>query len=164
MLKRCPNPSEAIVGQSVLAWLNITIVYEDPLTFRVAERISDGLVVAADSGCCVRLTMRSFDVLGIRSIRELAVAEAKEADLLLFSIYEHGEWPAGVARWMELLCSEPMTQHGGFAALLVKSPFHPPDAAGRRGALEQMASNCGRDFFIAKDVWLGRPEHYPAYE
>jgi hypothetical protein len=137
-------------------WLSVMIVYEDRLTYRVVERISDRLVIEADLGCSLRLTLRSFDALAVPCIGQLAAREASEADLVLLSIYERGSWPPAVAKWMEWM-GEQTAQHGGMAALLVKSSDYPPAADERRDTLERTALISGRDFFIAKEVLLRKP-------
>ena len=144
-------PESEIAGQRSER-IAIMIVYEDYLTCLVAERLFDRLAARLTGDCEIYLTLRSFDVLAVPALGELAAAEAREADLVLFSVHAQGKWPSSIEHWMALFVGGFPAQHGGLAALLVQPSPAPPETNVRRSVLEHLAGRSGRDFFIAREV------------
>ena len=162
--------------------MTILAVYEDDLTYHVAERLFKRVAVAAESDYELHLTLRSFDLLADPELGTQAANFARVADLVLVSAYRHGRWPRAVRQWLELWAgADPAqhgglaallvrhghhdavreagpAQHGGLAALLVRSPAGAHAADERCASLEHLARVSGRDFFFAKDIILGTRE------
>jgi hypothetical protein len=149
-------PESEIAGQRSER-LAIMIVYEDYLTCLLAERLFDRLAARLTRDCEIYLTLRSFDVLAIPALGELAAAEAQQADLVLFAVHAQGKWPSSIENWMGLFVGDIPAQHGGLAALLVQPSPAPPETNARRSTLERLAGRSGRDFFIARDVDWRQP-------
>jgi len=138
--------------------MTILAVYEDDLTYHVAERLFKRVAVAAESDYELHLTLRSFDLLADPELGTQAANFARVADLVLVSAYRHGRWPRAVRQWLELWAGADPAQHGGLAALLVRSPAGAHAADERCASLEHLAQVSGRDFFFAKDIILGTRE------
>jgi len=94
---------------------DVLIAYEDLETGKRAKKAYDFLVENLGGDCRFTNRMWKFEVLGIPNLREMAINDCAEADLIVISC--HGaNLPAEVQAWIELWLREP---HRPFALVAI---------------------------------------------
>jgi hypothetical protein len=92
--------SKAEFSEDTNARFNVVIAYEDFETGKHAKRTYDFLVENLGSDCHFTNQMWKFDVLSIPKLREIACADAANADIVVISC--HGDdLPQHVKDWIE---------------------------------------------------------------
>src|ERR1700686_3227423 len=93
---------------------NVLIVYEDFAAGEHAKETYDYLVHQLGRDYQFTNQMWKFDILGNFKMREMAVKDALEADLIIVSTHGIGELPAEVKTWLD----QWMAQKGNAMALV----------------------------------------------
>ena len=86
--------------------LNVVIAYEDFQTGKNAKKTYDYLVEHVGEDCVFDNQMWKFDVLALPKLREIAVQDALNADIVIISS-RGGELPAGVKTWLAGWTTQP---------------------------------------------------------
>jgi hypothetical protein len=130
---------------------NVLIAYEDFETGKHAKRTYDFLVENLGSDCHLTNQMWKFDVLSIPKLREIAVRDATQADIIIIS--NHGlELPDYVTKWMESWLME------GTNALALVALFEKPETVASsfppaREYLAEVAKRGHMEFFAQPIEW-----------
>ncbi len=136
---------------------NVVIAYEDFQTGKHAKRTYDFLAEHLGRECEFTNQMWKFDVLRIAKLREMAVKDAAQADIIIISSHGADELPQPVKAWIEMWLAEK-----GNAIALVALFDCPSDEAARtsgiRAYLADVARRGGMEFFAQPDDWPGRRE------
>jgi hypothetical protein len=82
------------------ASFNVVIVYEDFESGKNAKRTYDYLAAKLGAECEFKNQMWKYDILTLPKLREIALQDALEADVLLLSS-RGGSTPVQVKNWLE---------------------------------------------------------------
>jgi len=85
---------------------NVVIAYEDFETGKKAKKTYDHLIENLGQEYRLNHQMWKFEVLEIRSLREMAAKDAMAADIIILSSHGSHPLPEGVKAWMEEWLSE----------------------------------------------------------
>src|SRR5216684_460338 len=85
--------------------LNVVIVYEDLDTGKQAKKTFDLLAQNLGSACHLTNQMWKFDVLTISKLREIALKNAAQADIVMISCHGN-DLPDHVKTWIEAALAE----------------------------------------------------------
>lgn len=85
---------------------NVVIAYEDFETGKQAKQIYDFLVEHLGSGCPFANQMWKFDILNLPPLHEVAVRDARRADIVIVST-RSGRLPARVRAWLQAWLAAP---------------------------------------------------------
>jgi hypothetical protein len=146
-------PSDSTEAESTPAF-KVLIAYEDFVTGKHAKRTYDFLHKNLARECNLTNQMWKFDVLSIPKLREIAVKDAVEADIIVIS--SHGDQlPEHVTKWIESWLIE------GTNALALVALFEgTEDSLGgplaTRSYLDDVAQRGRIEFFAQPDEWPGR--------
>ncbi len=137
---------------------NVLIAYEDFETGKHAKRTFDFLVEHLGHDCQLNNLMWKFDVLSIPKLREIAVRDATQTDILIIS--SHGDpLPHHVIKWLESWLIEG-TRCLALVALCAKARNLTPGSLGARDYLAAVARRANTEFFAQPDEWPGAlPPH-----
>jgi hypothetical protein len=80
---------------------NIVVVYEDFMTGKRAKETCDYLTENLTADCQVYNQMWKFEVLSIPKLREMAVNDALQADVVIVSCRGGDELPEAVRAWIQ---------------------------------------------------------------
>jgi hypothetical protein len=155
-----PCPSNPLEFESNPVF-NVLITYEDFETGKHAKRTYDFLVENLGRDCQMTNQMWKFDVLSIPKLREIAVRDATQADIVIIS--SHGlELPEQVGKWVESWLME------GTGALALVALFDRPEpaASGSVSVREYLAGVAKRghmEFFAQPDEWPGSNSQAEAF-
>jgi len=136
---------------------NVVIAYEDFETGKQAKRTYDFLVENLGRDCQFTNQMWKFDVLTIPKLREIACADAADADIVFISC--HGDdLPQHVKDWVEswlVVAAQP---------LALVALFDCPQEEARRTRkarryLRDAARRGNMEFFVRPQERLGRYDH-----
>ncbi|MDB6067570.1 MAG: hypothetical protein JWR26_3778 [Pedosphaera sp.] len=138
---------------------NVLIVYEDFAAGKHAKETYDYLVHQLGRDYQFTNQMWKFDILGNFKMREMAVKDALEADLIIVSTHGIGELPAEVKTWLD----QWLAQKGNAMALvtLVDRPqTEALESNSIRSYLQGLARKAKMDFFAQPDDWPDREEAF----
>ena len=158
MAMQCVLCSPTLRGASDLdanPTFNVVIVYEDFETGKHAKRTYDFLVENLGRECQFSNQMWKFDVLSISKLREMAVKDAVQADVIIISSHGGDELPEPVKAWIESWLAERGTAMA-LVALFECSQDDWPRTRPIRAYLEGIAGRGGMEFFSQSDGW---PDH-----
>jgi hypothetical protein len=134
---------------------NVVIAYEDFETGKHAKKTYDFLVENLGHDCPFSNQMWKFDVLNIPKLREMAVRDATQADIVLISSHGRGDLPDAVKSWIDCWLAEPRN-----AIALVALFACPREETARtrviRAYLASVAKQGKIEFFAQPDDWPGR--------
>src|SRR5882757_884128 len=82
--------------------LTVLIAYDDFAAGKLAMETRHIFAGQFGRDCEFHDNMWKFDALQIPKLREIAAAEAAEADIIIIAAYEGGRLPPEVVSWMEL--------------------------------------------------------------
>jgi hypothetical protein len=100
-------PPLASTGLEANPAFDVVIAYEDFETGKHAKKTYDFLVEHLGRDCRFTNQMWKFDVLSIPKLREIAVNDAANADIIIVS--SHGqELPSHIKEWVEAWLAEPL--------------------------------------------------------
>lgn len=131
------------------ASFNVVIAYQDFETGTLAKKTCDFLANNLGSDCDLTHEMWKFDVLGIPKLRELAVKDACNADIILIS--SHGEeLPAPAIAWIESWLQDGVRAIA-LVALFDRWQQETPSMRASRDYLAGVARRAGIGFFAQPD-------------
>jgi len=133
--------------------LNVVIAYEDFEAGKHAKKTYDYLVENLGQEFQLTSEMWKFDVLSIPKLREIAVKDALQADIILLSIHS-GELPTHVTAWIESWLGEPGNAMA-LVALFAGGRDDTVQARSLRSYLAGVAKRAKMEFFAQPD---DRPE------
>jgi hypothetical protein len=132
--------------------LTVLIAYEDFESGKHAKQTYDFLTENIGRDFHLTNQMWKFDVLSIPKLREIAVRDATQADIIIIS--SHGqELPEPVTDWIESWLTEG-THCLALVSLCQKSDVTRTDAAARE-YLAGVARRGELEFFAQQDKWPG---------
>lgn len=138
---------------------NVVIAYEDFAAGKHAQETYDYLINQLGHDFHFNNQMWKFDILENSKMRELAIKDATESDLIIVSTHGSGELPAGVKSWIES-----WVQDKGHAMALVTLVDRPKDLfkedVSIRAYLQDAAKRAKVDFFAQPDDWPDREEDF----
>jgi hypothetical protein len=136
---------------------NVVIAYEDFAAGIHAKETYDYLAGQLGREYQFNNQMWKFDILGNTKMREMAVADAEVADLIIISTHGSGELPAPARMWID-----EWVQHKGHAMALVNLVDQPSNGAAEpaplNSYLQNIASKAKMDFFSQPNEWPDRDE------
>lgn len=138
---------------------NVVIVYEDFAAGKHAKETYDYLVHQLGRDYQFNNQMWKFDVLGNSKLKEMAVKDATEADLIIVSTHGIGELPPEVKSWLD----QWLAQKGHAMALVTLVDRPQTDGLERssiRSYLQALARKAKMDFFAQPDDWPDREEDF----
>ena len=130
----------------------VLIIYEDFAAGKHAKETYDYLASQLGHDFEFENLMWKFEVLGNPKMKEMALEDAREADLIIISTHGIGELPEEVKSWVDLWAERP----GNVMALvaLVDRPKNVfGDHAATRSYLQDAAKRAGTEFFAQPDDW-----------
>lgn len=133
---------------------NILIAYQDLETGKHAKMTYDYLQENLGRECTLTNQMWKFDVMNIPKLREIAIKDATQADIIIIS--SHGEeFPEPVTKWIESWLMQ------GTSALALVALFDKVEESNNsplatRSYLAEVAKRGGMEFFAQPDQWPGR--------
>ncbi len=140
------------------------IACEDNAAFFQARKVEDQVRALCGEDINVSRVFWSFSLLRHVQLRQHAVKEAGESQLIIISLRSSGELPSHVRALLECL---PVRTQKGQAALVTlieveEGPFvqTPPVLP----YLRQLADRCGLDFFCNKSGWDRLDFSKPAFK
>src|SRR5262245_65262142 len=80
---------------------NVVIAYEDFETGKNAKKTYDFLVEHLGHECVFSNQMWKFDVLTLPKLKEMAISDAREADIIIISAHGNNDLPPQVKAWIE---------------------------------------------------------------
>ena len=131
--------------------LNVVLAYEDFPTGLHALRTFELLFL--ESNQCPNFDTQNlwkFDLLGISKLREIAVIEAANADLVIISAHGLGELPPPVKQWMDGWVNARQPGPGALVAMLDGAGWESASRFAMEPYLEDCALRAGMDYFIQK--------------
>ncbi len=129
--------------------LNVMLAYQDFSTGMHALRTFEHLFVNGRHAPQLKTqNVWKFDLLGIRKLREIAVAEAAVADMVIISVHGPGELPNGVKEWIEGWVMERQPGPGALVMLMDDSDAEAPEQLAVEAYLQACAAHAGMDCFI----------------
>lgn len=132
---------------------NVLIAYEDFETGKLAKRTYDFLVENLGRDCNLTNQMWKFDVLSIPKLREIAVRDATQADIIIMS--SRGiNLPEHVTKWIESWLLEG-TNSLALVALFETTDSGASASVGVRQYLANVARRGHMEFFAQPDQWPG---------
>ena len=145
-------PSDSSEVESSPAF-NVLIAYEDFETGKHAKKTYDFLVENLGRECHLTNQMWKFDVLSIAKLREIAVRDATQADIIILSSHGH-DLPEHVIKWIESWLQE------GTSSLALVALFQKAEASGGisttlRDYLAEVARRAHMEFFAQPTDWPG---------
>ena len=143
-MARHRSPSSS--GSKVIPVFRAVIVYEDLGTAWLAKQAYDFLVANLTHEWRVTRQMWKFDLLCLPELRELAVEDAVQADVIVVSCRGDGELPADVRAWIEMWLSS-RAQAVALIALLDCPPAQAGHARATQDYLERVAHRAQVEFF-----------------
>jgi hypothetical protein len=130
----------------------VLIIYEDFAAGKHAKETYDYL--ASQLGCDFEFKnlMWKFEVLGSPKMKEMALDDAREADLIIIATHGIGDLPEEVKSWIDL-----WSERSGNAMALVTLVDRPKnlmyDHTSLRSYLHDAAKRAGTEFFAQPDDW-----------
>jgi hypothetical protein len=139
---------------------NIVIAYEDFETGKHAKKTCDFLIEHLGGECQLSHQMWKFDVLAVTKLREMAVKDAVQADVIIVSAHGTSELPFEVKTWLESWLME-KTRAIALVGLFDTEEYLENPA---RSYLAAVAKRAGVEFFAQPGLWPGesREETLPA--
>lgn len=139
------RPSEIEGNQT----FNVVIAYEDFETGKHAKKTYDFLVDNLGESCQFNNQMWKFDVLSVPKLREIAVRDAINADIIIIAAHGRGELPKEVKAWMELWAANKVR------AIALVGLFDREDYVDNpvRTYLANVAEGAHIDFFSQPGLW-----------
>jgi hypothetical protein len=133
---------------------NVVIAYDDFESGKHGRTTYDFLRENLGDDCTFANQMWKFDVLNIPKLREAAVRDALQADLIIIACHGQGDLPEGVKSWLEAWSKQ---QHNAIAlvALFACPAEEAAFTLGTRTYLSEMARRGGVEFFAQPDEWPG---------
>ncbi len=145
MQRTLPLPPLNSAENDSNALFNVVIVYEDFETGKQAKKTYDFLVDNLGPDCHLTHQMWKFDVLGVSKLREIAVKDAVNADIIIIS--SHGdEPPPAVIAWIESWLQDGVSALA-LVALFDRSESDNPQLRATREFLSGVATRAGIGFF-----------------
>lgn len=132
---------------------SVVIAYEDFNCGKRAKITYDFLVEQLGKECRFTNQMWKFDVLSIPKLREWAVRDAAQADIILISC-SGNDLPPEVKAWIELWLAEP-THPLALVALCDKAQPENSYSQSVRHYLTDVARRGQMEFFAQPDEWPG---------
>jgi hypothetical protein len=136
---------------------NVVIAYEDFAAGIHAKETYDYLAGQLGREYQFNNQMWKFDILGNTKMREMAVADAEVADLIIISTHGTGELPAPAKSWID-----EWAKHKGHAMALVNLVDQPSgeavEPAPLKSYLQDVATKAKIDFFSQSSEWPDRDE------
>ena len=132
---------------------NVLIAYEDFETGKHAKRTYDYLAENLGRECQLTNQMWKFDAFSIPKLREIAVRDATQADIIIIS--SHGDTlPGYVDKWINSWLMQ------GSEALALVALFDRPESqfgvTSLKNYLADIARRAGMEFFAQPDEWPER--------
>lgn len=130
---------------------NVLIAYEDFAAGKHAKQTYDFLAEQLGPICCCTNQMWKFGVLHLPKLRDIAVQDARLADILIVSCSTE-ELPESVKDWLEeAVCQA----HNALALVALFEPSRPGAVRSRqtRNYLAGLARRARLEFFAQPDVW-----------
>lgn len=133
---------------------NILIAYHDLEAGKHAKMTYDYLQENLGRECTLTNQMWKFEVLSIPKLREIAIKDATQADIIIIS--GHGdELPEPVIKWTESWLMEE-TSALALVALFDRVEESSSSPLTTRSYLAEVAKRGGMEFFAQPDEWPGR--------
>jgi hypothetical protein len=125
--------------------LNVATVYQDPLTRSWAAELWDRVGELISQKSVGRQSWRIDELKDPRVFAEAGQAAA-EADVLVISVRDAGEWPASLQVWIDSWLPRRVAREGALVAL-IGVPGRPDSQSGRAHQyLARVAGEAGLDF------------------
>jgi hypothetical protein len=131
---------------------NVVTAYEDFDTGTHAKKTYDFLVENLRPESQFTNQMWKFDVLTIPKLREIAVKDALEADIIIISTHGGAELPVQIRDWIESW----LLQKSGAIALVALFDCPPEHTGPIRAYLAEVAKRGEMELFAQPDHWPGR--------
>lgn len=146
--------SLASSDSSVNTNFNVVVVYEDFETGKSAKKICDFLAGNLGPNCRVTQQMWKFAVLEIPNLRDMAVKDAAQADVIIVASQGTNRFPAAFKQWAEQWLEEKPNAMALVA--LFAAPAYESEVCQRsRAYLSQLATRGRMEFFAQPDSLLG---------
>lgn len=147
----CPSPP-ALGDDDINPTFNVVIAYEDFDTGKRAKETYDFLAHNLGRDCALNNEMWKFDVLRIPKLREIAVKDAAQADIIIVSSHGGSELPSDVKLWVESWLKQPLKA----LALVALFDGQREGASASRAYLVAAAKRAGIGFFAQPDDVSGQ--------
>jgi hypothetical protein len=144
-------PSLRSTGGESDPTFNVVIAYEDFETGKNAKKTYDFLVEHLGNECVFSNQMWKFDVLSLPKLKEMAIGDAKEADIIIISAHGNNDLPPQVKGWIEQSLAEKL--HAIALVGLFDSESYVQNHAS--AYLAGVARRGGMEFFSQPGVWPG---------
>lgn len=132
---------------------NVVLVYEDfPAGIRATQMV-DRLLHDLDPQFAYDSKIWKFDILQIAQLRELAVQDAADADLIIIAAHGTTELPAAVKCWINLWLARAGRSRRALVSLLNSRAEPSPSAGSIRSYLREIAQKGQMDFFCQEADW-----------
>src|SRR5262245_49653703 len=136
-------------GERDLAF-NVVIAYEDFETGKNAKKTYDFLVEHLGDECAFNNQMWKFDVLSLPKLREMAIGDATQADIIIISAHGTNDLPSQVKTWIEQSIT------GKPHAIALVGLFDTESCQNHSCEyLAEVARRGGMEFFSQPGVWPG---------
>jgi hypothetical protein len=124
--------------------LNIVIAYEHFESGKHAKQTCDVIAENLKYECRCNAQMWKFEVLSISKLREMAVADAREAHIIVVACQRNSKLPAHVVEWL----TSGLARQGRAIALVALFQCPPSEASAVRHELATLAERAGVRFFV----------------
>jgi hypothetical protein len=144
------------LDRSSTIFFNVLIAYEDFATGNRALSVFDRLFPASGGSPFFSThNVWKFDLLEITKFRDVAAAEAANADMVIISAHVGRELPAVVKRWMEIWIKRRHAESGALVVLLDGQKSRVTPDLRMETYLQTCAVRAGMDFFIQREKTRG---------
>jgi hypothetical protein len=148
-----PQPAFSRMMEPFKPTFRLFIACEDQAAFMQARKIQNQVEALCSPEIEISRVFWNFSLLRHEQLREYAILEAAEADMIVISFRAGCELPPHVKCWMESL---PIRPQAGQAALVTLMGHKQESWAERRSHiayLRQIAESRGLDFFCNRSDW-----------
>jgi hypothetical protein len=139
------------INEESTSTLNVVVAYEDFLTGKKAKETCDFLAENLGTTCQVNNQMWKFDVLSILKLRDMAVNDALQADIVMVSCHGGDELPEAVREWLRAW----LERAPEAIALVGLFDCTPEQSAHIRKYLSEAVRGSSIEFFAQPHDWPG---------
>jgi hypothetical protein len=130
---------------------NVVIAYEDFETGKNAKKTYDFLVEHLGDECVFSNQMWKFDVLSLPKLKEMAITDVREADIIIVSAHGDNDLSVPVKEWIEQWLAE--KPHAIALVGLFDAESYLQNLSSTY--LADVARRGGMEFFSQPGVWPG---------
>jgi hypothetical protein len=140
--------------------IKVVVAYEDFDTGTRAMEMSERLAFRLKPRFEINSSAWKFEMLAHPQLRNQAVTETSEADMIIVSAHDSTEVPAYVKNWMEGWLTQKRGDQSALVALLDQAEHIVDEVSPLRAYLRQMAERGCIDFFCKVANWRRQDFEY----